>query len=293
VAKQGRPVPGRRAYCNAEKLVRKMRGGAQAHMLQADDGYCYVVKFVNNPQGRRIVVNEWIGTNLMRYLGIACPKPSIIRVSCELIENEPDLYIQMGTTRATPKPGWHFGSRFPGAPDRVAVYDFIPDKLLPRIENYNDFIGALCFDRWSCNVDARQAIFVRSRTWEYGPTSQGHPSEKGFVALMVDQGHVFNGSGWNFIDAASTGMYFRPQVYSRGHTVDDFGPWLDRIRQCPEEAIVAAVRELPPEWVDGDSDHLERLLDRLLARRATVAELVTESVRQADLAFAPGAAKTL
>jgi hypothetical protein len=46
---------------SARRLVRKMRGGAQAHLIEADDGHFYVVKFRNNPQGRRILVNEWFG----------------------------------------------------------------------------------------------------------------------------------------------------------------------------------------------------------------------------------------
>src|ERR1035438_6617674 len=42
----------------AVRHVRKMRGGAQAHLLEADDGKWYVVKFRNNPQHRRVLVNE-------------------------------------------------------------------------------------------------------------------------------------------------------------------------------------------------------------------------------------------
>jgi hypothetical protein len=36
----------------ALRMVRKMRGGAQAHLLECEDGNFYVVKFVNNPQHR-------------------------------------------------------------------------------------------------------------------------------------------------------------------------------------------------------------------------------------------------
>ena len=41
----------------AVRHIRKMRGGAQSHLLQADDGNYYVVKFRNNPQHRRILSN--------------------------------------------------------------------------------------------------------------------------------------------------------------------------------------------------------------------------------------------
>jgi hypothetical protein len=38
--------------------VRPMSGGAQAHMRIASDGNAYVVKFANNPQSPRVLVNE-------------------------------------------------------------------------------------------------------------------------------------------------------------------------------------------------------------------------------------------
>ena len=42
----------------AVQHVRKMRGGAQAHLLRASDNRFYVTKFQNNPQGARILAND-------------------------------------------------------------------------------------------------------------------------------------------------------------------------------------------------------------------------------------------
>ena len=42
----------------AVQHVRRMRGGAQAHLMRADDGHFYVVKFQNNPQRLRVLANE-------------------------------------------------------------------------------------------------------------------------------------------------------------------------------------------------------------------------------------------
>ncbi len=48
-----------------------MRGGAQAHLMRcADDNY-YVVKFQNNPQGRRILANELLASRIGGADGIA------------------------------------------------------------------------------------------------------------------------------------------------------------------------------------------------------------------------------
>src|SRR3954469_10530883 len=112
----------------ARRLVRKMRGGAQSHLIEANDGAFYVVKFLNNPQHRRILVNEWLGAAFLSYLGIATPEAAIVRVGAPFLEENPEVSIQLGSRRAAIEPGWHFGSRFPGDPMRNSVYDFLPDS---------------------------------------------------------------------------------------------------------------------------------------------------------------------
>src|SRR5215470_162877 len=106
---------------DALQLVRKMRGGAQAHLIEASDGHHYVVKFLNNPQHRRILVNEWIASVLLRYLGICTPEPAIVNIGEEFLARNPEAYIQLGSQRQAVLPGWHYGSRFPGHPARMVV----------------------------------------------------------------------------------------------------------------------------------------------------------------------------
>ena len=38
-------------------------------------------------------------------------------------------------------PGRQFGSRYPGDPAKVAVYDFVPDTLLHKVRNLSDLLG--------------------------------------------------------------------------------------------------------------------------------------------------------
>src|ERR1039458_10482114 len=52
----------------AIRHIRKMRGGAQSHLMEADDGQWYVVKFRNNPQHHRVLVNELLASRLLAYL---------------------------------------------------------------------------------------------------------------------------------------------------------------------------------------------------------------------------------
>ena len=263
---------------HARRLIRKMRGGAQAHLLEADDDHFYVVKFKNNPQHRRILVNELTASVFLRYLRIAAPETALIDVSEEFLRANPEVGIRLGTRRLPVAAGWHFGSRFPGDPNKLAVYDFIPDVLLKKVVNKNDFLGVLAFDKWIGNADSRQSIFFRAHLREWLPPSEFQPLRVGFVALMMDHGYVFGGPQWGFADSPIQGLYFRPAVYENVHALDDFQPWLERIRNFPEEVVDEAYKQVPADWLDGDRDEYEKLLARLLRRRNRVPDLIRDCV---------------
>ena len=265
----------------ARRLIRKMRGGAQAQLLEAADGHFYVVKFINNPQHRRILINEWIASTFLSFLKISTPEVAMVEVSESFLRENPEIYIQLGNRRQEVIPGWHFGSRFPGDPARHAVYDFLPDSLLATVENIAEFCGVLAFDKWMGNADSRQAVFFRARMIEAGagPGSLSKPPAPplGLVASMVDNGYVFEGPHWNFTDSAIQGLYFRPAVYRDVRGLGSFQPWLDRIVHFPEEVIDQAVKQIPPVWLEGEEEALDRLLNRLLARRRRVPDLIDAS----------------
>ena len=146
----------------AVRHIRKMRGGAQAHLLEADDGHWYVVKFRNNPQHRRVLINELLAAALLDYLSVSAPQTALLRVTPEFLGANPDVCLTLGSRRIEVAPGWHFGSRYPGDPSRIAVYDFLPDALLTAVANLEDFRAILVFDKWVGNADGRQAVFHRA-----------------------------------------------------------------------------------------------------------------------------------
>ena len=250
--------------------VRKMRGGAQAHLLEADDGHWYVVKFRNNPQHRRILVNELVASTLLGYLKISAPEIAFVRVTAEFLAANPQIHLTLGTRRIPVEPGWHFGSRYPGDPARTAVYDFLPDALLSQVVNLEDFRAILAFDKWVGNSDGRQSIFYRALV-RSTLAAGGRP---GFVARMIDHGFAFNGPHWDFPESPLQGLYARTLVYGSVRSLDDFEPWLGQVVHFPEEVIDQAWRTVPGEWIEGDEDHLEGLLDRLFQRRKRVPELI-------------------
>jgi hypothetical protein len=255
--------------------IKKMRGGAQSHLIEGDDGCFYVVKFLNNPQHRRILVNELISSALLKYLRIQCPDSALIDVTSEFLFEYPQVSVNMGTKSIAPTLGRHFGSQFPGDPSKVAVYDFLPDLLLRSVKNLADFRGCLVFDKWVGNADARQSIFFRDRLRNWDCDESAEAPRLGFVARMIDHGFAFNGPHWDFLDPQIQGMYSRKLVYETVRSFDDLQPWLDQVMQFPEEAIVQAYKLVPAEWIEGDERALEKLLEALLRRRKRLPDLIS------------------
>lgn len=250
----------------AVEQIRRMRGGAQSQLMRcADDGY-YVVKFRNNPQGERILANELLGTRLAARLGLPVPAAAVVEVRESLIGYTEDLVIELGRGRARCQAGQQFGSRYPGSPAELVVYDFLPDEQLREVVNLADFCGMLVFDKWTCNTNGRQAIFFRAA------------GESRYQARMIDQGFCFNAGEWNFPDAPLRGLYARHRVYEPVRGVESFEPWRARIETKMTENVLEEVSsEIPPEWYDFDPDALEKMLEQLLRRRKLVRELIVSA----------------
>lgn len=263
----------------AVEHVRRMRGGAQAQLMRCDDEGYYIVKFQNNPQHLRILANEMLATRLAARLGLCVPQVEVVEVRPEMIAYTADLVIQLGLGRTPCATGKQFGSQYPGHPARMTVYDFLPDEQLGAVRNLPDFLGALVFDKWTCNTNGRQAIFFRDPLEFAG----GLPSESTavgagaapYTAMMIDFGFCFNAGEWDFPDAPLRGLYSRQRVYAGVTGMEAFEPWIHRLEnQITERVLGEEAAQIPPEWYAGDWDALDRLLERLYERRKRIGELL-------------------
>lgn len=243
--------------------IRRMRGGSQPHLMRSSTGGYYVVKFQNNPQGTRTLVNELLGTALAARLGLPTMPAAVCYVDNSLIQVSDELYMESAHGRVHCRSGLQFGSRYPLDPHRVSVWDFLTDAQLMRVKNVQDFLGMLVFDKWTCNVDGRQTIFYR--------TTPNAPYE----TALIDQGFCFNASAWDFPDAPLRGLYARRIVYRGVRGIDDFEPWIVKLeREFGEKVLAEIAQSIPLEWCGSDAESLQMLLDRLNRRRTRVEELL-------------------
>lgn len=246
----------------AVQHIRRMRGGAQGQLMLGADGHVYVVKFQNNPQHMRVLANELLATRLAAAIGLTAPEAELVEVSEWLIQNTPELEIDLGRTKERCKPGLQFGSRFAGGLMPGQVVDYLPEEQLSEVKNIAEFAGILTLDKWTGNANGRQAVFVRK------------PRERRYKAVFIDFGYCFHAGEWKFEDLPLRGVYYRNTVYREITGWENFEPWLTRIEKLPEETVWAVANEVPPEWYGGDLSEMEALVEKLLARRGKLRDSI-------------------
>ncbi len=263
----------------AIEQIRRMRGGAQSHLMRCSDGGYYVVKFQNNPQGLRVLCNELLGTQMAHLMNLPAPRVSLISVSPGLIRDTEELVMELPHGRKSCQPGLCFGSRHAGdvgpslSPSVRAAYDLIPESELPLVDNRNAFAGMLVFDQWTCNLDSRQMVVVRNlKTYR-------------FFAYMIDNGFCFGGTEWIFHDSPLQGVYRQFPVYDFIRSFDVFEPWLERVERIDMCSLAAIASRVPRQWVTGDSSSLEQLIYTLERRRKRVRELLWLCLKASPGAF--------
>jgi hypothetical protein len=241
-----------------------MRGGAQGQLMLGADGHVYVVKFQNNPQHMRVLANEFMASRLAAAVGLTAPEVELVEVSSWLVENTPELEMDLGRTRVRCTAGLQFGSRFVGGLMPGQVVDFLPEEQMAEVRNLSEFAGILALDKWTGNANGRQAVFARRQR------------ERRYRAVFIDYGYCFHAGEWKFEDIPLRGVYYRNDVYREICGWESFEPWLTRLETLAAETVWSAANEVPPEWYGGDLSEMEALVEKLLARRGRIRELIEE-----------------
>jgi hypothetical protein len=249
-------------------------------LMRCSDGYYYVVKFQNNQQHRRILVNEMLGTKLAARLGLPTVPVAIVEVSEELIRLTPELAMELPRTRIACQPGLQFGARYPGDPRQVTLHDFLPDEQLREVENLHEFAGMLVFDKWTCNTNGRQTVFFDERKVERDEATVRYKTR------MIDQGFASTpGNGIFRMRRCAACMPATASIW--GVTgMESFAPWLELLEKRLSERMLDEIgREIPPAWYEDDYDALVRLLEQLHRRRPRVPDLILEAKKSSRQPF--------
>jgi hypothetical protein len=256
----------------AAEHIRRLRGGSQSHLMQCSDGNHYVVKFPNNPQGSRVLINELFCARLAKRLYLPAPETAVVDVSKELIGLSEELVMELERGRVPCRAGLCFGSRYPGV--GMTVFDSWPKRRLADVKNISDFYGMLVFDIWTSNIDFRQVRFCQERPRE------------AFKVIMIDNGDCFSRAQWQFKDKPRLCLYPLLYVYESVAGIEAFEPWLNILEVEVDRGYLSQVSHcIPSEWYGADTNEFARLLDQLDARRSIVRSLILSLHRSSPSVF--------
>jgi len=248
----------------ATRYVRRMRGGTQSHLLGCSDGKDYVVKFRNNPQGIRILANEFMFSNLALPFGFSIPRHIIVTVEDSFIRSNPQLSIWIPPDRLIAcESGLHFGSEYLISPLAGRIIDYLAGAV-PNMRNSQQFAGMLVLDKWACNRDHRQAVLWRLSR------------ERKYTASFIDHGWCFGAAEWEFCDAWVNGVCGWNEVYAAVIGWESFEPWLSQLESLEPDVIWRALENTPPSWYQSDWSSLEQLAETLVTRRSLVRNLIEQ-----------------
>jgi hypothetical protein len=239
--------------------------------MRCSDRNYYVVKFQNNPQGKRVLANEMFGALLAKRLGLTVAEPVVIEVSDTLIKLTEKMTFTFRDRTEPCRPGLSFGSRYVSDdPHDATIFGssefantYLPRNRMMRVTNLPEFIGMLVFDRWTSNSDNRQVVFVRNS------------SDSSWLAHMIDQGWCFGGVQWDFPDCLREGVCVSEGAYESITGIEVFEPWLDRVEHGIDETVLEQLAsQVPTEWYDGEAAALRELVATLDRRRRMVRQLL-------------------
>ena len=250
-----------------DRIVRRMRGGSQARLIQGDDGRFYVAKFRGNPQGDRTLINEWIATKLLQKLEISAPQMVVLAYDPSRLKEAASFTI--GDHKIPIEPGLHLGSLCPVDPDKQAIYDFLPQKLLEKTVNLEDFAGVLIADTFLNQIDRRQAIFVRARSRQ----------RLAFRTFFIDHGMILGGNAWEVKGSKEDFTYFDRLVYLNIDVHSHCERIVARIEDFTVEDLFDMAAGLPETWfARGDYDVFASLCTSLDRRKKHLHTLVNEQL---------------
>ncbi len=240
----------------ALQYIRKLRGGSQPILVQASDGFLYVVKFNNNLQGDNLAFNESMGSELFNMCGLPGPSWAAVWISEEFISRNRGCWMETSEGLRRPRAGWCFGSQFLGLSD-APLLEILPGSSFRRIRERENFWKAWILDIFSNHADHRQTLFLRD--------------EAGWLdAYFIDHGHLFGGPQGTADPSFLASRYLDLRIYPEVSITD-----CNRIQQALEfidrVELTHTAESLPEEWITPSAalrfkDFLERICDAALLR---------------------------
>lgn len=225
------------------------------------DGY-YIVKFAENKEGIKVLINEYIVHEICVLLSINTPKAALIQISNKFHD------VMLGNDIVTIEPGLAFGSKI-----IPQVSAFFSHRQIKDVVNAETLFDMILLDH-----------LIDNRDRDTNPGNILFCREDGMVYL-IDHERVFGaGSCWdyhslknsapideikNFIDSTSIYSHIRP-YHDFDRLIEDSA---DKFKVVTKQSLHDIIYNVPSEWRLSMQDK-NGLLEYLYARFQQVDYLV-------------------
>ena len=253
-----------------EWIEKAPAGGSQSQVFRLEDSTHAVVKFQQNPQGERVLVNEFLCCRVGERLNLPVNLARLVQVDERLLE----VPKSRGDCPVNFAQGIHCGlTRFANAVNADPA-----GPLFRDVVNAEELHGILILEQLVARGDGRQLLAYPSIESVGG---SGRPVWR-FAAY--DYGHAFGGTpAWTLDTLSQLGPVQLPthdaiqQAYTTGDQQSATIERLKHLKRSDFERIVVALG--PPRWGIAPEE-CERIV-ALLEQRAQ------ELVRQYDQRYRP------
>lgn len=250
----------------AKRALEGIKNGCtRPYYVSCDDGETYAVKFKENPQGVRTLVNEYVCGEIAVLLNLPLAEPVLVDIEDEFIEDYGSTIQQHIESNISG--GFHFGSK------KVRkVTPITSSDMLKKANNVHVIPEVILFDQLVCNKD-------RDRN---GGNLLFDISNLDIV--VIDHTHAFDiGPIWTAIDLKqrigesfeafdNVGYVYRKLVpYIKGN--NPFHTALAKVKSLEASAIGNIINNIPSDWQVSDIEK-EALFEYIMDRAHRIEEVL-------------------
>lgn len=232
-----------------------------------------VVKFLQNPQGPKAIVNELVGFGVARHLGLEYPQIGIVEVNASALPDNGTLTISFDDEPYTYKPGLHFYSKLLSSAADLTVFNF--DSM--ALQNPNMLAGIVVLDLLLGNFDRK-------------PNNSNlllHREDRLSIKL-IDLSMAFGSMIWEANDLRNPLLPPVDQRIPYAGDIsmllkhirrDDFDPYLARLDSLNTTVLESIVNQIPQSWGTNGAER-DALLEYLKQRVDALPSYIQERLKR-------------
>lgn len=266
----GAAAPHNEPYIEAVEWMQPAEGGgSRSQVFRLEDGRYALVKFPENPQGQRVLINEFVACRVAELLRLPVNRAVLVDVDDRLLERPKAT----GSCPAAFSGGVRCGLiRYQGAQPVNAAWD-----LLRQTVNADELHGVLILEQLVKRGDGRQLLVYQDRP--HGRATE--QSERRFAAY--DYGFAFGGSPNWTLD--SLNQLAPPQLptndaFNQPYTTGDpQSTTTQRLREMEHDDLQNIVAALAPSHWGLAVEEGERLVEVIEERAWELVRLYDERYR--------------